>query len=146
MSALASAVSSGPGHERRTTRLATMLAYAFLCAVTLASVYPLVLMAVNSLKSNSQVAVNSAGFPHPATLSSYRSMVNEGALRSFANSLLVAAATTVGAVVVSGLAGYSFAKLKFRGARLLFAGLLGTIMVPVQTALPGFYTEFARFH
>jgi ABC-type glycerol-3-phosphate transport system permease component len=136
------------GAEKRRWRagLATGLAYTVLVALTVASVYPLALMAINSLKGNNQVEVNSAGLPHPWTLESYRSMVSHGALRSFGNSLLVAGLTTVGAVFISGLAGYSFAKLRFPGRTVLFAGLLGTIMVPIQTALPGFYTEFARFH
>jgi ABC-type glycerol-3-phosphate transport system permease component len=136
----------GPDQRRWRTGVTTGLAYAVLIAVTIASVYPLVLMAINSLKGNNQVEVNSAGLPHPWTLESYRSMVSHGALRSFGNSLLVAGLTTVGAVFISGLAGYSFAKLRFPGRTVLFAGLLGTIMVPIQTALPGFYTEFARFH
>ncbi len=103
-------------------------------------------MGLNSLKGNTQVEVNSAGLPHPWTGASYSSLISEGALRSFGNSLLVATLTTVGAVFLSGLAGYSFAKLRFPGRNLLFAALLGTIMVPIQTALPGFYAEFARFH
>jgi ABC-type glycerol-3-phosphate transport system permease component len=132
--------------RRWKARGAVWFAYGFLLVVTVASVYPLVLMAVNSLKGNSQVEVNSAGLPHPWTVASYRSMIAEGALRSFGNSLLVATLTTIGAVFLSGLAGYSFAKLRFPGRNLLFAGLLGTIMVPIQTALPGFYAEFAGFH
>jgi multiple sugar transport system permease protein len=128
------------------SRLTVGLAYGFLSAVTIVSVYPLVLMGLNSLKGNTQVEVNAAGLPHPLTGASYSSLISEGALRSFGNSLLVATLTTVGAVFLSGLAGYSFAKLRFPGRNLLFAGLLGTIMVPIQTALPGFYAEFARFH
>jgi len=128
------------------TGAASLLAYGVLIALTVASVYPLVLMGIDSLKGDSQVAVNSAGLPHPWTIASYRSLISHGALRSFGNSLLVAGLTTLGAVFISGLAGYSFGKLRFPGRTLIFACLLGTIMVPIQTALPGFYAEFARFH
>jgi ABC-type glycerol-3-phosphate transport system permease component len=134
------------GHRPWRTGVATGIAYCFLGGLTLASLYPLVLMAINSFKGNNQVAVDPAGLPNPWTLTSYKSLVDEGALRSFGNSLLVAGATTIGAVFISGLAGYAFSKLRFPGRTVLFAFLLGTIMVPIQTALPGFYTEFARFH
>jgi multiple sugar transport system permease protein len=147
----AAATVRAPGVVRRLhpawrTGVATGLAYCFLAALTIASLYPLVLMALNSFKGNNQVAVDPAGLPKPWTLDSYKSLINEGALRSFGNSLLVAGATTIGSVFISGLAGYAFAKLRFPGRAVLFAFLLGTIMVPVQTALPGFYTEFAQFH
>ncbi|MBB2942471.1 multiple sugar transport system permease protein [Actinoplanes lutulentus] len=50
------------------------------------------------------------------------------------NSAFYAAVSGVGATVVSALAGYAFAKLRFPGRNKLFALLLGLIMVPA-TAL-----------
>ncbi|GAA2856507.1 ABC transporter permease [Actinoplanes cyaneus] len=50
------------------------------------------------------------------------------------NSALYAVVSGVGATVVSALAGYAFAKLRFPGRTKLFALLLGLIMVPA-TAL-----------
>jgi multiple sugar transport system permease protein len=134
------------GHRAWRTGVATGIAYCFLGCLTLAALYPLLLMAMNSFKDNNQVVVNPAGLPNPWSLTSYKSLINQGGLRSFGNSLLVAGVTTIGAVFISGLAGYAFAKLRFPGRTVLFAFLLGTIMVPIQTALPGFYTEFAGFH
>ena len=54
--------------------------------------------------------------------------------RWLANSAFYAIAGGVGATVVSALAGYAFAKLRFPGRNLLFNTLLGLIMVPA-TAL-----------
>jgi multiple sugar transport system permease protein len=50
------------------------------------------------------------------------------------NSAIYAVVSGVGATVVSALAGYAFAKLRFPGRTKLFALLLGLIMVPA-TAL-----------
>jgi multiple sugar transport system permease protein len=50
------------------------------------------------------------------------------------NSALYAVVSGIGATVVSALAGYAFAKLRFPGRTKLFALLLGLIMVPA-TAL-----------
>ncbi|MQS11217.1 carbohydrate ABC transporter permease [Streptomyces kaniharaensis] len=58
-----------------------------------------------------------------------------GLLRVVGNSLLVAGVQTVGALVVALLAGYAFAKFRFRGRTLLFALLLSTLVVPEQVML-----------
>jgi multiple sugar transport system permease protein len=55
-------------------------------------------------------------------------------LRWMLNSALYAVASGVGATAISAMAGYAFAKLQFPGRNLLFALLLGLIMVPA-TAL-----------
>ena len=101
-------------------------------------------MILNSLKSNTQVLLNPAGLPHPATVSTYSQLFSGGGLRGFVNSIIISAATTIGSVFLSAIAGYAFAKLYFRGRTVLFLVLLLTIMVPIQTAIPGFYLEFAR--
>lgn len=51
------------------------------------------------------------------------------------NSLAVAGLQTTGALVVALLAGYAFAKFRFRGRTVLFALLLSTLVVPEQVML-----------
>jgi cellobiose transport system permease protein len=48
------------------------------------------------------------------------------------NSFIVAGTVTFGVVVISTLAGFAFAKLRFRGATLLMAIVLLTMTVPLQ--------------
>jgi len=48
------------------------------------------------------------------------------------NSFIVAACITVSNVFFATLAGYAFAKMKFKGKNILFAILLGSMMIPVQ--------------
>ena len=127
-------------------RVFRVSAYAVLLVVGVLSVYPFVLMLMNSFKSNSQVLTNTVGWPRPFTLSSWSAMLAQDGLRSFVNATIVAAATTVGSVFLSALAGYAFAKLYFRGRTVLFVVLLLTLMVPIQMAIPGFYLEFASLH
>jgi multiple sugar transport system permease protein len=55
-------------------------------------------------------------------------------LKWLRNSALYSAVSGVGATAIAALAGYAFAKLRFPGRNLLFATLLGLIMVPA-TAL-----------
>ncbi|MEV4346787.1 carbohydrate ABC transporter permease [Actinoplanes sp. NPDC049596] len=55
-------------------------------------------------------------------------------LRWLGNSVLYAGAGGLGGTVISVLAGYGFAKFRFRGRNLVFAAVLGSVMVPL-TAL-----------
>ena len=134
------------GRIQTRTLLARVGSYALLVITAVIALYPLYLVIANSLKSNTTVALNPSGFPVSPTVSNYSQLAAAGQLRSFVNSLIVASTTTVGAVFISALAGYAFTKLRFPGRALIFIGLIATIMVPIQTAIPGFYVEFARLH
>lgn len=60
-------------------------------------------------------------------------------LRAYWNSFKISTLITVGALLTSSLAGYAFAKIKFRGRNGLFLLYLATMMIPVQvTMIPKF--------
>ncbi|WP_432496675.1 carbohydrate ABC transporter permease [Kineococcus auxinigenes] len=46
------------------------------------------------------------------------------------NSLIVSGVTTIGTLLFCTLAGFAFAKLRFRGKNALFAVTIGTLMIP----------------
>ena len=55
--------------------------------------------------------------------------------RAFGSSLLVAAATTLVSLLLNSMAGYAFAKLRFRGRDRLFSTLLAAMMIPAPVAM-----------
>ena len=58
----------------------------------------------------------------------------------FINSTIVALFTTIGQVIISALAGYGFARLKFKGSDILFFIIVLTMMIPPQVNIvPLFY-------
>jgi ABC-type glycerol-3-phosphate transport system permease component len=65
-------------------------------------------------------------------------------VRSFLNSVIISVVSTVLAVFLAGMAGFAFAKLRFRGRDVLFAMLLATLMVPFEVTLPPLYIMFAK--
>ena len=70
-------------------------------------------------------------FPRDPTVANYFNIfkvINFG--RAFANSVIVAVATTLLAMSVSVLAGYSFARFKFAGRDFLTVSLLLIYMLP----------------
>ncbi len=51
------------------------------------------------------------------------------------NSIKIAAINLVGSVLTSTMAGYAFAKIKFRGSNVVFLLYLATMMIPSQVTL-----------
>ena len=64
--------------------------------------------------------------------------------RYFFNSFFMAITTTVGEVITTILAAYAFAKMRFFGKNVLFAILLGTLMIPGQMLLIPNYVTITR--
>lgn len=74
--------------------------------------------------------------PSSATLENYRDLfARTGMARNFANSLLVSVAITLMSLLVNTMAGYAFAKLRFRGRERVFQLLLAALVVPAQVAM-----------
>lgn len=63
---------------------------------------------------------------------------------AYFNSLKIAFINLAGAVFTSTLAGYAFAKIKFRGRNLIFLLYLATMMVPSQVTLIPRFVMFNR--
>jgi cellobiose transport system permease protein len=55
------------------------------------------------------------------------------------NSFIVAGTITVSVVIFSALAGFAFAKLRFRGSNLLLGFIILTMMVPIQLGIIPLY-------
>jgi multiple sugar transport system permease protein len=74
--------------------------------------------------------------PENFTTGNYERLFNDWPFWSwYVNSLLVAALVTISVLFFTSLAGFAFAKYRFRGSRLLFTIMLGSTMVPFQLIL-----------
>ncbi|WP_041614509.1 carbohydrate ABC transporter permease [Paenibacillus sp. JDR-2] len=65
--------------------------------------------------------------------------------KTLLNTFTLSATTTILTAISCALAGYAFARLKFRGSNLLFAGVILTIMVPPTTILIPMYLNLKDF-
>ena len=74
--------------------------------------------------------------PASPTLHNYRQLLdNTGIGRYFVNSLVVASGVTATSLLFNLMAGYAFAKLKFKGRDRLFQTLLAALVIPGQVAM-----------
>ena len=76
------------------------------------------------------------------TLGNYSGLIRNGDILHYTlNSLLVAVMTAAATAVVATMAGYGFARFRFRGSGLVFALVLATLMVPFQALLTPLFLE-----
>lgn len=121
----------------------TPLLYVGLGVAVLLSAGPLYFMLVMASRANDEIV----SLPPPLTLGENlfpnldKVFDNPDVLfgQALVNSVLVASIATVCVVVTSSLAGFAFAKLKFRGRNALLLFVIGTMMVPVQLGLIPLY-------
>lgn len=113
------------------------IANLFLLIVTAVSVFPFIYMLIMSLKNTlSTYDFNLRGL----TLQNYIKIFRTAEFgRYFFNSVFVALAGVLLAVVVSCLAGYAFAKLKFPGNDKIFFILIMTLIVPSEVIIVPLY-------
>jgi lactose/L-arabinose transport system permease protein len=62
------------------------------------------------------------------------------------NSMIISSVNTIMAVFFCSLSGFAFAKYQFKGKRVLFFLLLGTMMIPYQITLIPLFIIMARLH
>lgn len=115
------------------------LMYVALVLAVLFSIYPfyyMVVIATRSLDSINDV-------PPPVTPGGAfgdnvdRVLANDAAnfLTGLLNSVIVAGVVTVSVVITGSLAGFAFAKLRFRGRNILLLSIIVTMMIPTQLGL-----------
>jgi multiple sugar transport system permease protein len=71
----------------------------------------------------------------------YSGLIRGGILHSTLNSLMVAVMTAAATALVATMAGYGFARFRFRGSGVVFALILATLMVPFQALLTPLFLE-----
>lgn len=113
--------------------------YLFLILVAVSMVLPFGIMFLISLSGNENIFTDYKNIN--LSFCAYKNIFEAiPVAKYFLNSLIVALLTTFGQVLISSLAGYGFAQLKFKGSEVLFFVILATMMIPPQVNIvPLFY-------
>lgn len=115
------------------TRSPRILIYAGLLISALLVVLPLVWILLTSFKTDFD-AINSPAspFPNPFTTEAYSTLASgqQPIFRWFLNSLLAAALQTAIILATASAGAYALARLEFRGKKLVFGAIVGTLLVP----------------
>lgn len=126
---------------------ASPLTYAALIFAVFLSAFPIYWMLV--IASRTSDAVNSVPpvmMPGGNLFDNInRVLDNDNAffLRGITNSIIAASTITAANVLFGSMAGFAFAKLRFRGRNALLLSVLGTMMVPIQLGIIPLYMLMA---
>jgi multiple sugar transport system permease protein len=122
---------------KRRIQIQQFLIYLFLAMIAILTLIPFFWALSSSLKSHSEIyAFPPQWIPHVLNWNNYTkawTMVPFG--RFILNSLYLASTITILQLVVSSLAAYAFARLRFPGRDALFLIFLGTMMIPGQVMI-----------
>ncbi len=136
------------GHGRRRPRsgqpnVAGPLTYAVLAITVALSAFPVYWTFLVASHTNEAVAkVPPALLPGGHLVENIRRVFTHEAAnfgKALLNTAVVAGAITISVVLFSSLAGFAFAKLRFRGRNALLLFVVATMMIPVQLGIIPLY-------
>jgi multiple sugar transport system permease protein len=109
-------------------------------------VAPLVWMVSASFKPLHEIyAYPPTIIPENFTTANYTRLVTDWPFPNwYVNSLMVAIISTIGVLFFTSLAGFAFAKYRFKGSNILFVLLLGSTMIPFQLILVPLFIFMSR--
>ncbi|KNE82074.1 MULTISPECIES: carbohydrate ABC transporter permease [Streptomyces] len=110
------------------------LSYALLILAALLSIFPLYWTMVAASTDNTRVSQTPPPFlPGPNLFKNLAAAWEDAAMgQALINSTIVAGTIALSTVLFATLAGFAFAKLRFKGRNILMTLVIGTMMVPPQ--------------
>ncbi len=151
MTGLLDAVPVGPAVARRSRGGRHLhggwVTYVLLIVITIISVFPLYYTIVMASHTNAEMSSeNPPWLPNGSLWGNFGKALDLAPLNhGLINSLIVSGAVTAGTVLFSTLAGFAFAKLRFRGANILLGLCIATMMVPMQMGIIPLYMLMAKW-
>lgn len=125
---------------------AVVLLLLSLGAVTM--IFPFVWMLLSSVKGQAELLRMPPTFwPERFRWENYRKVLEAiPFFRYFLNSLVTALVNTFAGIMTSALAGYVFAKYKFRGKEIIFWIMIACMMIPYDTLIIPLYKIMVKLH
>jgi multiple sugar transport system permease protein len=130
------------------SRIASLLLHAALVLGAAATLFPLFWMITASLMPGGEANTDPPPIlPSRVTFEHYAELFTRLNLgRAFFNSTLLASAVTLLSLLLNSMAGYAFAKLRFRGRGKIFGFLLAALVLPAQVAILPLFLLLREMH
>ena len=120
-----------------------IFSYTVLVLMSISMLIPFLWAVCASFQNESQIFSGGMNLiPHPFVISNYSESVKSLPIgRYFFNSLFVSIVTTIFQIIVASMAGFAFAKLKFKFKEIIFILVLITMMIPPQVNIIPLFFE-----
>src|SRR6266567_4078894 len=104
------------------------------------SLGPVVYIVLGGFRSNSQITTSPAGLPHPWVFGNYTGILKSSTFwGEFANSMIVAAASMLGIVVLGVMVSYVIARYDFKLKGAMYSLFAAGLMFPLVIAITPLY-------
>ena len=128
-------------------KAARVFSYLFMALCVLVALFPIVWVVLSSFKTNREIFSNGLQLPSTFSFSGYKQALEMAPiLKFFVNSLIVSFASTALNVFILAMAGYVFAKKKFRFKNLIFGILSLSMVIPSTALMSPVYTVITKLH
>jgi multiple sugar transport system permease protein len=129
---------------RRLIDVRSLFFYLILSAASLFFLFPMAWMAGTSLKTVEEVGRPQISLlPDVPQWQNYIDLVQErNFFRAYGNSVFVVVLVLLGTVTSISMVAYAFSRLQWKGRNIVFALMMGTLMLPAQATLVPQYVLF----
>jgi len=127
--------------KRKSNIIVYSISYTLLIAFSIIMIMPFVWMILSTFKDQSELMRFPPKFlPDRFTLKNYAEVFSSVPfLRYYLNSILITTVAVTLTLLTSSLAGFAFAKYRFRGRNSIFKTLLGAMMIPFPVTIIPLY-------
>ena len=122
-------------------KISLILLYLALAIITIIAISPFYFMIIMSSYRTQNLAEAVSMLPGNHFLVNLRTVLDSGFLLYYRNSLYAAVVFTTISLLLCSMAGYGFAKFNFKGNKVLFAFVIGAMMIPAQLGLIGYVIQ-----
>ena len=122
------------------------LIYLILCVYAVIQLFPLFWLLTFSLKDNNQIfGDNIIGLPDPWVFQNYTEALKNAKVGIYVlNSLIVTGTTILFTIMISTMAAYAIARLKWRFSNLFLLFITMGMMIPVHASLLPLFQSFSK--
>ncbi len=124
-----------------------LLIHLFLISVAITCLYPVFWMISSSLKTQDTVFNDISLIPHQFHFENYSDAWREGGFGgNFLNSIFYTVSVVLGIVIISSMAAYAFARLRFPGRNIMFFIFMAAMMIPIPGSFVALYVLLNKLH
>ncbi len=133
---------------RKRITLSGAIGYVFTLLIAVTVLIPILWLLVSSFKTDvGVIKFPPRFFPEEWTLHQYLYVGDSIPIFQMTrNTVIFAGGVTVISLLFDSMAGYAFARMRFKGSKVLFSIILLTMMVPFQIIMTPLYIEVYKLH
>ena len=135
--------------KKRTTTGFSIFVYVVCIFLTILSLFPFMIMVVNSTRSTTQIQQHAVSLiPSTYLLKNMAILLGKSfnPFRGFLNSVLISTGATLCAVYFSTMTAYGLVVYNWRMKRAFFSFVMAIMMIPSQVTMIGFYQMVYKIH